>query len=229
MTVAGIYLLLQADFLAIVQILIYVGAISVLIIVAIMLTRDARHGQPLGNLKYVAGVIAFLLLAVIVYGVVSTPFTLSESAPLEQTIQPLGKALFGDGGYFLTVEDRGRAAAVGHIGRYCGNQGEMMFAVGLDQYIILSAVLFCIGLLGVLTQRNVIKVIMCLEIMLNAVNIALIAFSRYVVPLALTGQIFAIFVMVVAAAEVAVGIAIVFAIYRNKESVDMENFNILKW
>jgi NAD(P)H-quinone oxidoreductase subunit 4L len=105
----------------------------------------------------------------------------------------------------------------------------MMFAVGLDQYIILSAVLFCIGLLGVLTQRNVIKVIMCLEIMLNAVNIALIAFSRYVVPLALTGQIFAIFVMVVAAAEVAVGIAIVFAIYRNKESVDMENFNILKW
>jgi NADH-quinone oxidoreductase subunit K len=104
-----------------------------------------------------------------------------------------------------------------------------MLAVGLDQYIILSAVLFCIGLLGVLTQRNVIKVIMCLEIMLNAVNIALIAFSRYVVPLALTGQIFAIFVMVVAAAEVAVGIAIVFAIYRNKESVDMENFNILKW
>ena len=104
-----------------------------------------------------------------------------------------------------------------------------MFAVGLDQYIILSAVLFCIGLLGVLTQRNVIKVIMCLEIMLNAVNIALIAFSRYVVPLALTGQIFAIFVMVVAAAEVAVGIAIVFAIYRNRESVDMENFNILKW
>jgi NADH:ubiquinone oxidoreductase subunit K len=104
-----------------------------------------------------------------------------------------------------------------------------MLSVGLDQYIILSAVLFCIGLLGVLTQRNVIKVIMCLEIMLNAVNIALIAFSRYVVPLALTGQIFAIFVMVVAAAEVAVGIAIVFAIYRNKESVDMENFNILKW
>ncbi|MBN1375183.1 MAG: NADH-quinone oxidoreductase subunit NuoK [Dehalococcoidia bacterium] len=104
-----------------------------------------------------------------------------------------------------------------------------MFTLGLDHYIILSAVLFCIGLFGVLTQRNVIKVIMCVEIMLNAVNIALIAFSQYVVPTALTGQIFAIFVMVVAAAEVAVGIAIVFAIYRNRESVDMENFNILKW
>jgi NADH-quinone oxidoreductase subunit J len=104
MTVAGVYLLLQADFLAIVQILIYVGAISVLIIVAIMLTRDARHGQPLGYLKYVAGIVAFLLFCVIVYGVINTPFTLSETAPLEQTIQPLGKALFGDGGYFLTVE-----------------------------------------------------------------------------------------------------------------------------
>ena len=104
-----------------------------------------------------------------------------------------------------------------------------MFTVGLEHYIILSAVLFCIGLVGVLTQRNVIKVIMCLEIMLNAVNVALIAFSRYVTPIHITGQIFAIFVMVVAAAEVAVGIAIIFAIYRNKQSVDMENFNILKW
>jgi NADH:ubiquinone oxidoreductase subunit K len=105
----------------------------------------------------------------------------------------------------------------------------MMFSVGLDQYLILSAVLFCIGLFGVLTQRNVIKVIMCLEIMLNAVNIALIAFSQYITPVTLTGQIFAIFVMVVAAAEVAVGIAIIFTVYRNRESVDIENFDILKW
>jgi len=104
-----------------------------------------------------------------------------------------------------------------------------MFSVGLDQYLVLSAVLFCIGLFGVLTQRNVIKIIMCIEIMLNAVNISLIAFSRYVTPVVLTGQLFAIFVMVVAAAEVAVGIAIIFAAYRNRESVDIENFNILKW
>ena len=104
-----------------------------------------------------------------------------------------------------------------------------MFSAGLGQYLILSAVLFCIGLFGVLTQRNVIKIIMCLEIMLNAVNIALIAFSQYITPVILTGQIFAIFVMVVAAAEVAVGIAIIFTVYRNRESVDIENFNILKW
>ena len=104
-----------------------------------------------------------------------------------------------------------------------------MFSVGLEQYLVLSAVLFCIGLFGVLTQRNVIKIIMCIEIMLNAVNITLIAFSQYVTPVILTGQLFAIFVMVVAAAEVAVGIAIIFAVYRNRESVDIENFNILKW
>jgi NAD(P)H-quinone oxidoreductase subunit 4L len=104
-----------------------------------------------------------------------------------------------------------------------------MFSVGLDQYLVLSAVLFCIGLFGVLTQRNVIKIIMCVEIMLNAVNISLIAFSQYVTPVILTGQLFAIFVMVVAAAEVAVGIAIIFSVYRNRESVDIENFNILKW
>ena len=104
-----------------------------------------------------------------------------------------------------------------------------MFTVGLTHFLILSAVLFAIGLFGVITQRNVIKVIMCLEIMLNAVNIALIAFSQAVAPTSLTGQVFAIFVMVVAAAEVAVGIAIVFSIYRNRQSVDMENFNILKW
>ena len=104
-----------------------------------------------------------------------------------------------------------------------------MFSVGLDQFLVLSALLFCIGLFGVLTQRNVIKIIMCIEIMLNAVNISLIAFSRYVTPVILTGQLFAIFVMVVAAAEVAVGIAIIFAAYRNRESIDIENFNILKW
>ena len=84
-------------------------------------------------------------------------------------------------------------------------------AVGLEHYLILSAVLFCIGLYGALAKRNAVVILMCIEIMLNAVNIALIAFSRFLVPdvVLLTGQIFAIFVMVVAAAEVAVGLAII--------------------
>jgi NADH-quinone oxidoreductase subunit J len=104
MTVAGIYLMLHADFLAIVQILIYVGAISILIIVAIMLTRDAREGQPLGNLKYPAVAVAALLLGVVVFGIINTAFTMPDNAPLQETVKPLGKALFGDSGYLLTVE-----------------------------------------------------------------------------------------------------------------------------
>jgi NADH:ubiquinone oxidoreductase subunit K len=102
-------------------------------------------------------------------------------------------------------------------------------SVGLEHYLILSAVLFSIGLYGVLAKRNAVVILMCIEIMLNAVNIALVAFSRYVVPVLLTGQVFAIFVMVVAAAEAAVGIAIIIAVYRNRVSVDVDKFDLMKW
>jgi len=104
MAVAGVYLLLHADFLAIVQILIYVGAVSILIIVAIMLTRDARKGQPLGNLKYLAGIVSLLLLAVVAYGVINAGFTISAIPPVEPTVGPLGEKLFGDAGYLLVIE-----------------------------------------------------------------------------------------------------------------------------
>jgi len=94
---------------------------------------------------------------------------------------------------------------------------------------VLSAVLFCIGLYGALTRRNAVIILMCIEIMLNAVNISLVAFSSYVVPQLLTGQVFAIFVMVVAAAEVAVGLAIIFAIFRHFTDIDVNKINLLKW
>lgn len=102
-------------------------------------------------------------------------------------------------------------------------------SVGLNHYLILSAVLFCIGLYGALSRRNAIIIMMCIEIMLNSVNISLVAFSHFVAPLLLTGQIFAIFVIVVAAAEAAVGLAIVISIYRNRETVDVSRIDLLKW
>ncbi len=89
--------------------------------------------------------------------------------------------------------------------------------------------MFCIGLFGALTRRNAVVILMCIELMLNAVNISLVAFSSYIVPLLLTGQIFAIFVIVVAAAEIAVGLAIVLAIYRGLANIDTNNINLLKW
>ena len=101
--------------------------------------------------------------------------------------------------------------------------------IGLQHYLILSAVLFSIGLYGVLAKRNAVIILMCVELMLNAVNITLVAFSRYIVPAMLTGQVFAIFVIVVAAAEVAVGLAIIFAIYRGLEDIDVSKIDILKW
>jgi NAD(P)H-quinone oxidoreductase subunit 4L len=102
-------------------------------------------------------------------------------------------------------------------------------SVGLEHYLVLSAVLFCIGLYGVLTKRNAVVILMCIELMLNAVNISLVAFSGYIVPLMLTGQVFTIFVMVVAAAEVAVGLAIILAIYRGLTDIDANNINLMKW
>lgn len=102
-------------------------------------------------------------------------------------------------------------------------------ALGLEHYLILSALLFSIGLYGALTKRNAVIILMCIELMLNAVNITMVAFSSYIVPLLLTGQVFAIFVMVVAAAEVAVGLAIILAIYRGLTDIDASNIDLMKW
>ena len=102
-------------------------------------------------------------------------------------------------------------------------------SLGLEHYLVLSAVLFSIGLYGALAKRNAVIVLMCIELMLNAVNITLVAFSSYVVPALLTGQVFAIFVMVVAATEVAVGLAIILSIYRGLTDIDVTKINMMKW
>jgi len=99
--------------------------------------------------------------------------------------------------------------------------------VPLSHYLILSATLFSIGVLGVLIRRNAIVVFMCVEIMLNAVNISLIAFDRYLNQH--DGQIFSFMVMCVAAAEVSVGLAIVIALFRNKATINLDEINLMKW
>ena len=101
--------------------------------------------------------------------------------------------------------------------------------VGLGHYLLLSSALFAIGLYGALAKRNAVVVLMCIELMLNAVNISLVAFSRFTVGAGLSGQMFAIFVMTVAAAEVAVGLALIISIYRARGTVDVGRINLLKW
>ena len=98
--------------------------------------------------------------------------------------------------------------------------------IGLYHYLILSAALFVIGVLGVLLRRNAIVIFMSVELMLNAVNLSFVAFARYLH--SVEGQIFVFFVMAVAAAEVAVGLAIIIALYRNKGTVNIDEANTLR-
>jgi len=99
--------------------------------------------------------------------------------------------------------------------------------IPLSYYLILSAVLFTVGVIGVLVRRNAIVIFMSIELMLNAVNLSLVAISRHLD--SLDGQIFVFFVMTVAAAEVAVGLAIIINLFRNKETVNVDEINIMKW
>jgi NADH-quinone oxidoreductase subunit K len=96
----------------------------------------------------------------------------------------------------------------------------------VTESLVLASILFSLGVLGVVIRRNAIILFMCIELMLNASNLAFVAFSRLV---GIEGQVFVFFVMTVAAAEAAVGLAIIISIYRHAETVDIKNFNLLRW
>ena len=103
----------------------------------------------------------------------------------------------------------------------------------LSKFLVIGALLFIIGVAGVLTRRNIIVIFMSIELILNAANLNFIAFSRYLYeigdPDAVAGQIFTVFVIVVAAAEAAIGLGIVIALYRNKETIWVDEIDLLKW
>jgi NAD(P)H-quinone oxidoreductase subunit 4L len=103
------------------------------------------------------------------------------------------------------------------------------FAMQLQYFLLVAAALFCIGVYGLVTSRNAVRVLMSIELMLNAVNLNLMAFSNYLDGAVIRGQVFTVFVISIAAAEAAVGLAILLSIYRNRDTVDMEQFNLLKW
>jgi NADH-quinone oxidoreductase subunit K len=99
--------------------------------------------------------------------------------------------------------------------------------ISLNLYLLLSGTLFTIGVYGFLTKRNIISMFMCIELMLNAVNLSFVAFARYYS--LLDGQIFVFFVMAVAAAEAAVGLGIIVALYRNRKTLNVDETNLMKW
>jgi NADH-quinone oxidoreductase subunit K len=102
-----------------------------------------------------------------------------------------------------------------------------MQSIPLEYYLTLAGVLFSIGAIGVLTRRNAIIIFMCIELMLNSVNLTLVAFSSFLGNSA--GQIFVFFVMTVAAAEAAVGLAIMLALFRNKQTIYVDEVNLMRW
>lgn len=100
-------------------------------------------------------------------------------------------------------------------------------AIPLTWFLVVAAALFCIGVYGVLSRRNAVGILMGVELMLNAVNINLVAFWRYVAPETMAGQVFAIIVYTVAAAEAAVGLALIISIYRSRNTVVVEDVDLL--
>jgi NADH-quinone oxidoreductase subunit K len=104
-----------------------------------------------------------------------------------------------------------------------------MLTLTLNHFLILGAILFCIGLYGALAKSHAVSVLMGIELMLNSVNITLVGFARFAAQTELIGQVFAVFVITVAAAEAAVGLAIVLSLYRSRRTVNLENVDLLKW
>lgn len=124
---------------------------------------------------------------------------------------------------FQEIVEGGRAAQTWHAATH----------PDLSKFLVIGALLFIIGVAGVLTRRNIIVIFMSIELILNAANLNFIAFSRYLQEAgsvnALAGQIFTVFVIVVAAAEAAIGLGIVIALYRNKETIWVDEIDLLKW
>lgn len=105
-----------------------------------------------------------------------------------------------------------------------------LFALTLNHFLLLGALLFSAGLYGALSRRNAVAILMSIEVMFNGVNITLVGLSRYVASATpLLGQIFAIFIITVAAAEAAVGLAIVIAIYRDRKTIEVPEIDLMKW
>lgn len=118
-------------------------------------------------------------------------------------------------------------------GSMLDNMSEGVQRPDLSKFLIIAALLFAVGVAGVLTRRNIIVIFMSIELILNAANLNFIAFSRYLQEIghvnAVAGQVFTVFIIVVAAAEAAIGLGLVIALYRNRETIFVDKIDLLKW
>ncbi len=223
--VAAQYILAAAEFVAVSQVLVYIGAVMVLFLFGIMLTR-AQIGaeRDLNNRNWAIGIpVALALLGLLGWAIIDqygddklpdrggpTPTQDIADAVLSDYLVP-----------FLALSFILLAAAIGAI--VLARQGLTMLAVN---FLLLGAVLFCAGVYGVLARRNAVMVLMAVELILNAVNLNLVAFA--LMTDTIDGQVFALYIIGVAAAEVGVGLAMVILVYRNRRSISLDQLSEMK-
>ena len=223
--VAGLYVLLGADFLAATQLLVYVGGILVLLLFGVMLTHK------LYDLELRSEVTQFLPGLIIAAGVFDPgrrrlPDHLGDRCGPRRR-RPRRRSASCSWAR-TCFRSRPLRAAAGRIdGRRDDRAPEEGRMIGVQHYLVVSAALFAFGLLGVLTRKNAVNVLMGVELILNSANINLVAFSRYGAG-NLQGQLFAVFVIVIAAAEVAVALAIILTLYRLRRTPNGDEADILK-
>ena len=225
-SVSILFIFLRADFLAVIQVIVYAGAIMVLFTFVIMLLNlpaDEDGVDRLRWLKFIGIPLGLFLLFLIVATLwnvepVTAGTAAADGKPAGDRAQPF---------YGLPAAVRGDVPFDTHRSGGRGSFREEGFMIPICWYLILGAVLFLIGVCGFFIKRNIIALLLSVEIMLNAVNLTFVAFSSQLGQI--SGQIFVFFVLVVAAAEAAVGLALVIAMFRNRESLNVDRSNLLKW
>ncbi len=228
---AGIYVLLGAPLVAAAQVLVYIGAISVLVLFAIMLTQTKAAPTRLvfQTQAVPAGIAAVILAIFIAVTVSATDWGTVAAERIHTATSAMARLLFEE--YVLAVRGRERPAPRGRDRRRLPRQarGERaLVSNSLDAYLILSGILFAIGTFGFLARRNAISMLMSIELMLNAVNLTIVAFGAFVPPLNAHSSVIALMVMAVAAAEATVGLAIVIAIYRNRKTPLVDEYDAMR-
>ena len=237
---SGLYVLLEAPFVAVVQIIIYAGAIMVLFLFTVMLLNvpreDAAEWDRIASALPARGRCASaacwrVLLALQLGWALSRTTGLARRRRRGRSrrcrrVRQLGRVLFTD--YMFAFEVTSILIIAAMVGAVvlARQEGELTM-VRIGHYLMLSGLLFAIGTAGVFLRRNLITLLLSVEIMLNAVNLAFVAFGRQFGTV--DGQIITFFVMTVAAAEAAVGLALVIALFRHRESLNPEAFTNLKW
>ena len=226
---AGLYVLVGAPLVAAAQVLVYIGAISVLILFAIMLTQTkAGPARLVFQTQAVPAAIAAVILAVLIaLTVTATDWGAVDAADPGRA--PRSPRLLFDQFVlpFEIVSVLLLAAVIGGV-FLAKREEDSSLSNSLDAYLVLSGILFAIGTFGFLARRNAISMLMSIELMLNAVNLTIVAFGAFIPSLKVQGSVIALIVMAVAAAEATVGLAIVIAIYRNKRTPLVDEYDTMR-